>query len=275
MSPTSFGSPRPGNAEPLSPRNAEVARLRALSRDRGARHEAGRFVVEGIKLVTEVLQSDVVVLEAYADAEWQPPAEFLQALADDSVELTAVSTRGIERIASTNSPQPVIAEARMTTANWDDLAAAGSVFVVVDLNDPGNLGTLMRSAVAAGFDAIVALGDTADAFSPKVVRASAGALFRVPIVVERNVATGLEHLANLGITRFGTRMADAVACDEADLTGPLALVLGSEAHGLDPSHEHGIDTWLSIPMPGQTESLNVAMAGAILSYEVARQRRAQ
>lgn len=261
-------------SEPLSPRNAEVARLRALTRERRARHETGRFIVEGVKLVTEVVQSDLVVFEAFADGAWEPPAAFLDVLEADDVEITAVSSRGIERIASTNSPQPVVAEVKLPAASFDDLAPGASMLVAVDLNDPGNVGTLARSAVASGFDAVVCLGDTADPFAPKVIRASAGALFRVPVIVERDVTSGLEAVASLGATRFGTRMASATPCDEADLVGPIALVLGSEAHGLGAEHESQIDTWLSVPMPGDTESLNVAMAGTILTYEVARQRRA-
>lgn len=259
--------------EPLSPRNAEVARLRALTRERRARHEAGRFVVEGIKLVGEVLASELVVFEAYADADWELPVDLGKALQADDVEITAVSPRGIERIASTNSPQPIVAEVKLPQASWDDVPPSASVLVAVDLNDPGNVGTLVRSAVAAGFDAVVCLGDTADAFAPKVIRASAGALFRVPVVIERDVAAGLHELRARGLTSFGTRMIDAVACDQADLTGPVALVLGSEAHGLGDAYVDLIDEWLSVPMPGETESLNVAMAGTIITYEVARQRR--
>jgi len=260
-------------SEPLSPRNSEVARLRALARERRARHEAGRFVVEGVKLVEEVLASDLVVFEAYGDAEWDPPRAFCDALRADDVELTMVSTRGIERIASTTSPQPVVAEVKLPSAGWSDLPERCSLLIAVDINDPGNVGTLARSAVAAGFDAIVCLGDTADAYAPKVIRASAGALFRVPVIVERDVSVGLDAIAQLGVTRYGTRMENATPCDQADLTGPVALVLGSEAHGLGDAHDEGIDQWLSVPMPGETESLNVAMAGTILSYEVARQRR--
>lgn len=262
-----------GSEQGLSPRNSEVARLRALSRDRRARREAGRFVVEGIKLVTEVLASDLVVFEAYADAEWAPPADFVRALQSDDVDLTMVSRRGIERIASTNSPQPVVAEVKLPKYTWEHVASGGSMLVALNVNDPGNVGTLARCAVAAGFDAVVCLGDTADAFSPKVIRSSAGALFRVPVIVERDVSVGLDKIAALGATRFGTRMDDAQPCDQVDLSGSVALVLGSEAHGLGIEHAGQMDAWLSIPMPGETESLNVAMAGAILTYEVARQRR--
>jgi len=261
--------------EPLSPRNAEVARLRALTRSRRARHEAGRFVVEGIKLVAEAVASDAVVLEVYFDAEWDPPSEFRALLESDDIDLTPVTRRGIERIASTNSPQPVVAAVKLPVTTWDDLHAAASVLVAVDLNDPGNVGTLARSAVAAGFDSVVCLGETADAFSPKAIRASAGALFRVPVIVERDMAVGLREIGRRGMLRLGTRMVDAQPCDQADLTGPLALVLGSEAHGLGEMDSDLIDGWLVIPMPGDTESLNVAMAGAIITYEIARQRRAQ
>lgn len=260
-------------AEPLSPRNAEVARLRALARDRGARHEAGRFVVEGPKLLAEAVASPVDVYDVYADESWQPDQAMRSLLERDDLEVTLVSSRGLERIASTKSPQPVVAEARLSLAQWSDLPSGPSALVAVDVNDPGNLGTLARSAVAAGFDAVACLGDTVDPFSPKVVRASAGALFHVSVLIERDVNAGLQALAELGVTRYGTRMDGATPCDQAELTGPMALVLGSEAHGLGAEQEAHIDEWLAVPMPGNTESLNVAMAGTILTYETARQRR--
>ena len=213
------------------------------------------------------------MLEAYGDSAWDMPIELRQALDADDVEFTAVSERGIERIASTTSPQPIVAEVQIPSVEWDDVPNGASMLVAVDVNDPGNVGTLARSAVASGFDAVICLGDTADAFAPKVIRSSAGALFRVPVLIERDVATGLQAIAERGVPRYGTRMENAVACDQHDLTGSVALVLGSEAHGLGATHSEMIDTWLSVPMPGDTESLNVAMAGTILTYEVARQRR--
>jgi len=122
--------------EPLSPRNSEVARLRALARERRARHEAGRFVVEGIKLVTEAVQSDLVVFEAYVEGDWDPPVQLQQALSDDDVDITLVSTRGIERIASTTSPQPILAEVKLPQTEWSDLGESPSLLVAVDLNQP-------------------------------------------------------------------------------------------------------------------------------------------
>lgn len=260
--------------------NAEVARLRALTRDRRARHEAGRFVVEGIKLVTEVLGSRLRVHQVCVEADRPLPEQLESAMATAAVDVRTVARRGIERIAATRTPQPVVAEVEMPDTSWESLSApsgAGSersMLVALDLNDPGNLGTLVRSAVAAGFDSVVCLGDTVDPYSPKVIRAAAGALFRVPVVIERDADVGLTRIGDAGTIRYGTRMSDAVPCDRADLSGPIALVLGSEAHGMGDAHDGRIDQWLTVPMPGRTESLNVAMAGTILTYEVARQRRA-
>lgn len=270
--------------------NAEVARLRALTRDRRARHEAGRFVVEGTKLVTEVLHSGLRVHQVCVETDWPMPESLDSAVAAAAVDLRSVARRGIERIAATRTPQSVVAEVEIPDTTWAGLAVASgsglvdeapgpappqSMLVALDLNDPGNLGTLVRSAVAAGFDSVVCLGDTVDPYGPKVIRAAAGAIFRVPVVIERDATAGLARIGEAGTIRYGTRMRDAVACDEADLRGPIALILGSEAHGIGDDHDGGIDHWLAVPMPGRTESLNVAMAGTILTYEVARQRRAR
>lgn len=226
-----------------------------------------------MKLVEELLTSGLVVLDVYVDTDWQVPDDLAARLEDADVDIRRLATGGIERIASTTSPQPIVAEALLPDTDWSAASDPTSALVAVDINDPGNVGTLARSAVAAGFDAILVLGETADAFGPKTLRASAGAMFRVPVVVQHDVADGLDAVASLGMQRVGTRMADADPCDEVDLSGPVALVLGSEAHGLGDEYSELIDRWVHVPMAGSVESLNVAMAGTILTYEIGRQRR--
>ena len=243
---------------------SDIARLRGLSRNRRDRREAGRFVVEGEKLVAEVLASELSVHTIVADEEW---------LGGVAMGAVPVPRHVLERVASTASPQPVLAVVDIPDMAWSAIAVDQPVLVLADVNDPGNVGTLARSAEAAGFGALVALGATADPWGSKTVRAGAGALFRLPVVEERDTDAGLARLGELGFRRIGTRMNDATPCDQLDLTGPVALVLGSEAHGLGSAHDAEIDEWVSIPMAGDLESLNVAMAGTILTYELARQRR--
>lgn len=231
--------------------------------------------------MAEVLQSSLNVIDVIVADDWFDDQHIVALANNKNVVPRMASVRAVERIATTSSPQPVVAEVELPDTDRGAVplpaqgASAPLFIVAVDVNDPGNLGTVARSAVAVGFDAVIALGDTADPFGPKAVRSSAGALFHVPVVIERSVADGMNWLAELGVQRIGTRMTDAAPCDLATLDAPLALVLGNEAHGLGSEIEAMIDTWVSVPMTGSVESLNVAMAGTILSYEVARQRRSR
>ena len=176
----------------------------------------------------------------------------------------------LERVASTVSPQPHIAvvEIPRSTALPED----GDCWVLVAdrVQDPGNLGTMIRSAAAAGASALVVTPGTVDVFSPKVVRATAGALFLLPCIEVPSLgALSASKLSLVGTSSH--EQAGSVAYDEFDFTGRIALVMGNEAAGLDASAP--IDAWVTIPHVGPVESLNVAMATTVLSFEIARQRK--
>jgi len=176
----------------------------------------------------------------------------------------------IERVASTVSPQPHIAVVEFPRESDLSRVDSGWVLVADRIQDPGNLGTMIRSAAAAGAAALVVTPGTVDAFSPKVVRATAGALFVLPCI---EVASIVE-VAAAGLSLVGTsshEQSGSVAYDEFDFTGRVALVMGNEAAGLDPSAP--IDAWVTIPHVGPVESLNVAMATTVLAFEIARQRK--
>jgi len=174
----------------------------------------------------------------------------------------------LERVATTEAPQPLLAVVRYRTAGAEILATAGFVVVAVGLSDPGNLGTVLRTAEAAGADAVVLTADTVDVTNPKVVRASAGAVFLVPVVAP----VELGEIPATGLRVLGTSAASGTPYTEADLTGRLALAVGNEAHGLPA--DAPVDGWLTIPHAGRAESLNAAMAAAVVCFEAARQRRA-
>lgn len=171
------------------------------------------------------------------------------------------------------SPQPVLAVARTWPTALDTLGAGlNRVLVLVDVADPGNLGTLLRCAEASGVDAVILAGDCVDLFSPKVVRASAGSLFRVSVAASADIAEALEWLSAAGLRLLGTDVERGSAHFESDLVNRVAVVLGNESHGLDDELSAALDEWVHIPIQGSAESLNVAMAGAVLCFEGLRQQ---
>lgn len=171
----------------------------------------------------------------------------------------------LERVASTERPQPNLAVVRMP-AEQVDLAAASFVVVADQLADPGNLGTILRSAEAAGVDAVVLTPGSVDPYNPKAVRSSAGALFHVPVTV----AT-LDEVRTAGFRLLGSSSHRGDRHDETDWSGRVALVLGNEAHGL--ADDARVERWVRIDHQGRAESLNVAMAATVLVFEAARHRR--
>jgi len=262
----------------LSIRNPRVAEIRGLSRQRATRAETGSYVVDGIKNVREALAADVVIRGVFVET-----GALFDARVDECVSIA--QARGLDvweveeatlvRVTSTKSSQGIAAVADGRPGTLGDLPSdADFVLVGVDINDPGNAGTMMRSAVAAGANAVVLAGDCVDPTNPKTIRASAGAFFKVPIIVHDDVDEALSALTGHGLRLLGAAGEAASGCNEIDLREPVALVLGSEAHGLSDTARAALDIEVRIPMPGPVESLNVAMAGAILAYEVTRQRLA-
>jgi RNA methyltransferase, TrmH family len=179
----------------------------------------------------------------------------------------------LERVADTVTPQPVAAVVASLDVTLDALDAAEFVVVCVDVRDPGNLGTVLRVAEAAGAGGVICCESCVDAFSPKTVRASAGSLFHVPVVAGGEPLEVLDRMGRRGLHRVGTDPHGGAPYDTVDLTRPTALVLGNEAHGLPGSVASELDVTVTIPMAGRTESLNVGMAAAVLCFERARQRR--
>jgi RNA methyltransferase, TrmH family len=236
---------------------------------RSARQDERAFVIEGPKLLDEAVRAKAPIQAVYvaADADYAPPE------ADAPVHRLDAGV--IERIADAVTPQPVLAVVEFVDVPLDALRTADFLVVCVDLRDPGNAGTVMRSAEAAGVDGLLFCGGSVDVYNPKTVRASAGSLFHVPVVVGGDAVAVLEQIADWGLARMGTAAHGGTDYTAADLTRPTALVLGNEANGLPAEAAAALDGTLTIPMVGRSESLNVGMAAAVLSFEVARQRRAE
>ena len=213
-------------------------------------------------LLAEAASAGLDIVELFV-TEADPTRERMVALAPRAV-VHECGAGVIARVASTASPQPVLAVA--TRPNLELSAAPSLIVLCEELNDPGNLGTIVRACEAAGADAVALTDGSVDPWNPKVVRAAAGSLFRIPVLTHTPVAhIPMRHLAAL---------ADSGASlDDVDLREPVCFVLGNEARGLSPASAAECDGAVRIPMVGPTESLNVAMAATVLLFEAARQRR--
>jgi TrmH family RNA methyltransferase len=252
-----------------------VQQLRRLSGRRAARLEEGAFVIDGPILVREALAAGVPIHEAFATADADPL--LVGDLRAAGAVVRCVTPEVLARAVDTVTPQGLaVIAARPEVTLEVALAAAARgplTLVLVGVSDPGNAGTLLRAAEASGAAAVLFCGDAVDPCNPKCVRASAGALFHLPVAIGGEAAAVLEGLQGAGVRTAATVVRDGTPYDDCDLTGAVALVLGNEAHGLPEELVGAVDVRLTIPMVGRAESLNVAMAGSVVCFESLRQRR--
>jgi RNA methyltransferase, TrmH family len=256
-----------------------VQRLRRLLTRRSAREAEASFVVEGAKLLSEALDSQAAIESVYLDPAAAGGLDVLvERCLAAGLRVYELEPGILPRVADTVTPQPILAVVSTVDVGLDALppALGGTpplVVVCVDVRDPGNAGSVLRSAEAAGVDGVVFCEGSVDLYNPKTVRASAGALFHVPVVVGGSPAEVLGELGRSGLHRLGTVARDGQDYTAVDLRRPTALVFGNEANGLPEDIDGLLDGALTIPMTGKAESLNVGIAAAVVCFEAARQRR--
>ena len=257
-----------------NPRLKQLVRLR----DRRARDEEGSFLVEGYREVRRALEKNVTLSELYFCREWflgeNEPALIIQAQAAGA-RIYELSKDAFAKVAYRERPDGILAVAPQWSRTVEDLKLSASPFILVveAIEKPGNLGTILRSADAAGCDAVIVCDPVTDLFNPNVVRASTGVLFSVPCVVAESAAVHA-WLKRHGIRIVATTPAATALYSDSDLRGPLAIVMGSEQYGLSDFWLKSADLPVRIPMAGQADSLNVAMAALITLFEAVRQRGA-
>jgi TrmH family RNA methyltransferase len=230
-------------------------------------------VIEGPRAVEGALERGAVIDAAYFGPRADIAFGVLTArLRELGIRCSLLKEGVLERVGSTVTPQPVLVVARKPPSDPDVFARDGLVVVGVALADPGNVGTLLRSAEASGTTAIVLSAGSVDAYNPKVVRASAGAIFGVQVIEGWSAVDALDALGSGGRRRWGAVARGGTPYHAIDFREPVAVVLGNEAHGLGDEIAARLDGWLSVPMRAPAESLNVAMAGTVVCFEAARQR---
>lgn len=254
----------------LGPHAGLVVGARALQRPRERRNQH-LFLVEGPQAVREALAAGLVRTLFVDHTRPAVVEEF------GGEATTLVTSRAIESLAETEQPQGVVAVCAMPMRTLDDVVQPGLGLLVVcaGIGDPGNLGTIIRTADAAGADGIVVTAGSADVFNGKVIRSSAGSVFHLPIVQGVEAGDALDAIDRASLTSFGLAGGGSTALFDLDdelLREPTAWWLGSEAHGL-PSELLVRMHQVSIPMPGDAESLNVAIAAGIALFSTVRARR--
>lgn len=257
--------------QPLtSLQNPRVKLARTLQSRKG-RKEAGLFLVEGTKLLAEALAWGRTPTLTFATETWWQAHEALAPFAGLTGERFVVSPHVLDAIATTETPDPVVAVLPLPDLAPVVLPPRALVAIAHRLQDPGNLGTLIRAADAAGAAAVLVTPETVDPFAPKTVRASMGSLFHLPVFREDLAAfhARCPELPIAALTLGAERSLYA-----HDYTAGVAFLIGNEGAGLAPEDAAIADWQVRIPMPGHAESLNAAMAATICLYEAVRQRQA-
>ena len=259
---------------PLTMPRPRLGELRRLARSAAARRDEGVFLVEGATLAAEAAAAGLRIREVYLESSRadEHARTLVGDLAGPGATFVELEAGMLARVGASPTPQPLLIVAERPVAALPP-AGASFVLVAVSVSDPGNAGTLLRCAEASGADGVIFAGTAADPFGPKAVRASAGSVFRVPPVVSGEPVEALEGLRERGLRTLGAAAGRGLPYDRADLSEPLALVVGSESHGLPPGVADHIDGWVHVPLAGLAESLNVGAAAAILCFEVQRRRR--
>lgn len=242
-----------------SVQNIKVKRWRKLQKRR-EREKAGAFLVEGYHLLEEAKQSGATILEIIVEQNKEIPEQCNDAI------ITVVNKSVFSHISQTEAPQGIAA----VVAMGPSIDVMGNYVLLIDaVQDPGNLGTIIRTADAAGFDAVVLGEGTVDLYNDKVIRATQGSLFHVP-VLRANLVETVDRLKTVGFHIWATALDQAKIYNQVEVTEKTALIVGNEGAGVHSKILEAADTIVKLPIQGKAESLNVSVAAGILMYYIRR-----
>jgi TrmH family RNA methyltransferase len=255
-----------------SPANPTLKLARSLHRRR-SRYRERAILVEGARALLTALENGITLQSVLIDHERfdQIEPSLMDRIESSARRVLRVDSKLFNEVADTEQPQPLVAIADLPESRMPE---ASTLILAVDgVRDPGNLGTLIRSAAAAGADGVALLPRTVDPYNPKVVRASAGTIFAIPVVQFRSPEQIVEAAFTSQPVIAIAEGSGSATYDEFDWTRPTILVIGGEASGSQENTRTYADTVVSIPMHADVESLNAGVAGSILLFEASRQRR--
>lgn len=256
--------------------NSQVKNILLLQNKSKARKKAGQFIVEGIKMVLEAPCERIVkvyVSESFLRNNKETVKKLHIKL--DSAQFEEVSDSVFIHMSDTQTPQGIMAVVAMNNWNLDTMISFYNeplIICIQNLQDPGNLGTIMRMAEGAGVSGIIASANTVDIYNPKTIRSTMGSIYRVPFVYVDDFIGIIEMMKEKGIYVYAAHLEGTKSYTEPDYRQPTAFLVGNEANGLSCDAAHAASEYIKIPMRGEVESLNAAVACTVLTYEAVRQR---
>ncbi len=268
--------------------NDRIKEIKKLVKSASERRNRDVYIVEGIRMFREIPLECIKEVYASETAFEKYKEELLKVTSEE--ELVIVTDKIFSSMSDTNTPQGIMAVVKRRHVELDDmLSDTGTyekiiessgellektpfILIIETLQDPGNLGTIIRTSEAAGVTGIVLSSDSVDLYNPKVVRSTMGAIFRLPVYISDNLSEDIDFIKSKGVTVFGAHL-DGKDFYSKDLTKACAFLIGNEGNGLSDDISAKADELIRIPMCGKVESLNAAMSAGVISYEVLRQRR--
>lgn len=252
--------------------NQHIKKISQLQKKAKLRNELGQFVIEGIKMYREIPSEYIV--DTYVSESF-----YNDKIKNDGVRVynyEIVSDKIFSGISETITPQGIMAIVRQPKYNFNDIIKkdTATLLFLDNLRDPGNLGTIVRTAEGAGIDGIVLSKESVDMFNPKVIRSTMGAIYRMPFIYEDNFANTIKdkYISN-GFNMYAAYLKGANDYAKVDYPKKTGIIIGNEANGISDEVISVVDNMIKIPMEGQVESLNAAISAALIIYEVYRQKR--
>ncbi len=261
--------------------NKRVKNVIALLSKSKERKKQQCFVVEGIKMFVEAPRQWIREVYISEDLDLKAPGNEIMAekirVLNDIPEIVSetVAADVFAKMCDTKTPQGILCVLNMPGYVFDDMihAEKGLYLVLEDIQDPGNLGTMLRTGEGAGIHGIIMSNHTVDMFNPKTIRATMGSIYRVPFIYVSDLAESIGRMKELGIKTYAAHLDGQHAYDQENYQEASAFFIGNEGNGLSKGIADLADCYIKIPMLGQVESLNAAIAASLLTYEAARQRR--
>ena len=252
--------------------NSQVKFVTALTKKAKLRKTEDLFVVEGIKMFSELPKEKIK--KVYVSDSFLKDAGHKKMIEGSSWE--CVSDEVFKAMSDTQTPQGILAVAKQFHYTMDDMfknKGPAHLKILEAIQDPGNLGTIIRAGEGAGITGVIMSEGTADICNPKTIRSTMGSVYRVPFLYVEDLQGALEQLKKKGVCLFAAHLKGKHNYDQEDYTGDIGFLIGNEAGGLSEKTAAMADTYVKIPMAGHVESLNAAVAASVLMFEAARQRR--